>query len=737
MIYMKQVLVGGFILACLLAGCKHDREALAEKSSEKKVVTVELRDISIEVDVSSLSAIGFTMGEIKKTGGGTSIGPKVTGFGDKARVTVDGKTLVKVITALSNGSSWGARELEWEYTPASGGGGGSSQPAMLRLKEGTISVANEGEFYHGSPDWYLCGIIGGTYNPSAGEVTITPTRELKGVSDSNPVGGQFDLEVPMGFPWMKVIVQNNPGTPHPFASNHYKQVKGKRNDASAVVFKPLGAVIGYQLGNSLANSSFTPTGFSVHTDAFNHTGSFNLKTPTSGAYPSWKAVVDCDTDMRYTLSSSTPAGTLSAGQTSAYRYYAWVMPTEGTTTANTRIVLDGTATGSGAPINPFNIWKTSYTPNGTGRPSQHKTYTLRAMVNAVQPFRTSLESVTEFNLAGGRDITPATFIYPKPSSASNLIGLDGSLRFANRKPDGTVLTGTNPSNLATYKYANNLSGYYSWYVALGAIHPTYNPDGHKLLEKNMIDSDGQIRKVGERYYIPSNEEWWGIFPSGKSQTSWSLTSSDNQNLVKDYARLGNPSLGCRYYRVYGSCSYSRAVRQGYSHVIYALRFAKAPDGATPIQERWYTLETETSGINTTYEPLTDNSIAMGYKYTYVNYALPNNQPHIKVESIFLGEAGYQALPTKDASGVQAVWNSYPVTTRIFPLTGFYSPNQVTPFVSEPVSAPEVNRSMELWTTNQHYNLTHATSVSSEGNQMLAWGAQWKFLGYGVRLFHKQ
>lgn len=301
---------------------------------------------------------------------------------------------------------------------------------------------------------------------------------------------------------------------------------------------------------------------------------------------------------------------------------------------------------------------TDYRPKTSGmqsKPSHGKIQDLRASVHR-PPM--PLEFVAEYNLAGGQDIDK--FLYTMASGTSN-VGMTGKLRFTNRSATNPE-TATNPN-----PHNNDESGYYNWYILVGqrrgVTDAKYNPNGHDLMAQTAVDVDGQSIRLDNKYFVPEQEDWWGVFPTN----TFAYMGGNNANhIFKDYARIGSPS---GYLRLFGSCSYSYAFMQGDNNMLYALRFAKANSS-----EAYYTPETWYGGSSTTYECLKDNTMAMAYKYTLVGrYRGSSLTTHLKIESYYLGEEGYNNLSAKTADGVKAAWSTFPtseIVTRIFPISGY-------------------------------------------------------------------
>lgn len=664
-----------------MPSCRRDlREVKQEQPSAKEgKVEVVLRDIVAEVDASSLSAINFEMGLVQKSGGETGVVPKFKGFGDNARVLPDGRIMVKVRTVIASPSNSDrlCSDLEWEFKPGYTVGGVTHKPT-LELKEGRFR-----DYYisykEGLKDWYISGIIGGSprgiHSP---QIDIMPRRELTGVNDANPIGGQFELEVPFGFAWTPVAIQKYRGADplfpnEPHITLHVTTPGGGVDPNARVKFKPLGAVIGIQLGNKINSGALKVKSFSINSDAFTQSGYFDFRSPVSGQYPDWVPAGGCASGViDYTVANATPIGTIEYGKRSAYRYYIWVMPTEGTEKAHTTILVDGDMVGGGSVVKHFAYWTTDYQPKGTGRPKMHHAHTLKANVDASMSM--PLQNVTTGNLTGGSP--PLAY----------------------------------PSNYMSSSLSFDLNGhYYNWYVLTGTHHPTYNPD-----TKSLKDYSISGEKLSDKYYLPSIEDWGtALLPQGAQMVFGH--SGVGYLPEKEYVHFGGPTSPLRYV---AKCYFDDNGEHFYKgDVAYALRFVK-PDAGTE-SETSTVYDYSTGGTREVcYTPLPDNRFATAYKYTYpqrVTLTVPYPQPApITVEAVYLGEEGYNALSSKDAYGVRDMWSSFPshrIVSRILPDRGaMFSPNPSNPF------------------NNQYNYPTRATAIG--GYHLTDGSAVWTFLsGY--------
>lgn len=236
--------------------------------------------------------------------------------------------LVPVHTIIKgNNGAFGVKTINWKYNATRG-------RLVLETRDAgnEISIAN----FNNDTDWYVSGVIGGTLDGTKVKIDH-PTRVLKGVTVAN--GSDLgNIEVPYAFGWTKLKLHTLEGSSF------------KVGDATPVVFKPRGAFIGYKLGNKQAKGyTFTPTGFTVYSDAFSDKGLFELNTaPVAGSLPSWTEASP-EGAMNYSFEAPVSSPYVSDDNAvSEQTYYAWVMPTSaaesGTVaTAQNRILLKGTS----------------------------------------------------------------------------------------------------------------------------------------------------------------------------------------------------------------------------------------------------------------------------------------------------------------------------------------------------------------------------------------------------------
>lgn len=675
---MRLLLSGVVLFGVIISSCRNNLESgRSESQATDKAVLVKIKNLDISVDEGGvLSAMTF---EMRKTGVGNLL---------PVHVKEDGTVSVHTAIAKVDGSVYGIAKLPWRYLAARDGG-----KAHLRLDLGEISLKNrDGSPYTGtdynpgaSSDWRIAAIVGGTLSSDKKTVDFTnPTTELKAI-DITKVGDKFDLEVPFAIPWSPIeILQDGSVT---WGSSRRPS---EAQTETIVSFKPLGSLIGYQLTNTTPED-IEPQGIRVYTDGFTHSGIFDITDPSNtdlGGYPRWVYKESCSSDIRYTLSTGSPK--LISGASPQARYYAWVMPNRGQASATTRLLIEGKPTASSR----YGYWTTDYAPSGAnqGMPKEHKAHVLKAAINNAFTVPMPLELVTEYNVAGGKE--HANFIYAVSNSSLHP-GMMGNLRFANRKPDGTVLTGTDPADLSTYRYANNLSGLYNYYVTAGEKnHVTdsrFNPDAHRLEDKNIIDVDGVTRKLSERYYVPEHEDWWSVFSGIDDKLtlygSYIHFDRTNSGSVSEAYRLGGRELSIR---LTAGCKFSDPDVQGADVYVYALRHLELPSNKPEYQRNWYNPVTGGRDRLICYPRLTDNRFATAYRYKRIGTHGTNNNPTsaIQVESVFLGERVNTENITIETlkNWSESDWtNGVGYTKRVFPSAGtisFTNPSSVgNPFIA--------------------------------------------------------
>ncbi len=521
------------LASCTKDGGQEPSPGPAEQTTLSLVAEMPLEE---EAGTRAAQTIDFELGSVS---GQTIPRPKFT---DGQKVPVH--TILK-----SSTGEMAIKTVEWTYYADS---------KTLRLMHGdagnSFAVANFNN--DGGRVWYMAAMIGGELNGTKVEFNgIKVLTETSGqVGDA--VGA---LHVPYYFPWTKVTIETGkePGL-GAAASYSYGHARPADTDPKKK-FKPLGSIIGYQLGNAVA-SSVDPEveSFTVSSNAFADQGSFELNdTPSASTLPVWTPS-QCSGAMTYVFSSPFSLGSSPSSQ----RYYAWVMPAPTQPAeVRTRVTIRFTAPLSSTDVT--NTYFTDYVPNATsgGRPKTGKVYHLGA--NADRNLVLPIQYVAEYNLAGGAGITKAvTNVSPTPD------GVQGVLRFSNRHP-------SNPTGaLNLVPHFNDNSGYYTWYYLTGTTHATYNPSGVNLLALTAVDTDGVSRVLGTKYRVPEADEMWGIFPSRGIVSFQGTQSSSRDEMVKVGEGTGTTALLEHYTSQYSRGFVHTGSYEANDAVVYAIRFEK-------------------------------------------------------------------------------------------------------------------------------------------------------------------
>lgn len=475
---IKQWLAFGFVMGAF-ASCSQDRN---EPSPSAKVggedVVLGLH-AEVSVDDSEMRALNYKLGK-------NSLGKLVPMPQFENGQLVDVHTIIK-----SNRNASVVKTLKWRYDS------GSKRLQLLpvvrdaqnREYKNDITIADFNA--DSGTKWYISGMIGGALDANNKTVSIEGVRQLNGVvgTEGNIVGS---LDVPYAFGWTELKIDTKSAK----TGTSYQSAQLPSN--SNVRFSPLGSLIGYKLGNeqNAGAYTFTPSEFVVNSNAFGDSGTFNLNTnlPTTSTQtilPTWKESA-ADVSLVYGFSSGQTPGVIAHRQVSQKTYYAWAMPhATQPRVASVNVTVRGTS--SDASKREYKVWATDYETKGN-QLDAGRMYSLRANVTSGRPIM-PLDLVADYNLAGGDGLTythrsgPASGLH----LSREYTGIYGPLRFA-----GT--------------HHNNSSGYYNWYTVTGTRHDKYNPNQLRL-------QDAMDAAFGpNQYYIPSIEEWWGIFPFG--QFNW-------------------------------------------------------------------------------------------------------------------------------------------------------------------------------------------------------------------------
>lgn len=622
---MIQRLLFACLLLSLLANCARDTDEARRGVDDPQTTTITLKDIVAEIDASSFSAIGFEIGEINKVGGGKGIGPKVKDL--KEYITEHGgEKRIRGGVIISNGSTWASADVVWIYKEGYIDSEGVVHKPTVTMKKANLGFLREGTLRIpeiGESGYYMSGYLGDFPNYHNLDKI---GHELKGVDDDNPTGERFRMFCPFATVWTPVTIVSD-GKGGVSASINYKTVGGEYDKDARLIFKPMGSLIGYQFGNEVENSTFTPKGFVVISDAF--TDEFEKmdvldvqpgemlrpKTRIKGAYRYM---------MSYTFHEDTLPGVLEDGEKCKYRYYAWVYPLSGVSQANTKVILVGEVKGAGGVKHECVLWKTDYTPKGTGRPKIGAAHTLRA--NARKGILLPIQAMMEYNLAGGGDMEYFTY---RPYYPSYYPGAEGVLRFAN-------------------SHDSQESGFYNWWMfageALGVTNTKdaneNNPNNHNLLTKVL---QGETTPIGDKYYVPDIDDWGGIIPAfhygGRTfYPTYSRIGGNDENIliqplgkVEVLSRVDIPEID----------NYPTAYLMLHSYIGELSDLYKIVD----VPSRRYFDPVTRNYKEKTYTNLRGNHFCVGY-YVVLREGL--------IKAIYLGEEGAKEIIQKEKNG--ALWS---------------------------------------------------------------------------------
>lgn len=239
---------------------------------------------------------------------------------------------------------------------------------------------------------------------------------------------------------------------------------------------------------------------------------------------------------------------------------------------------------------------------------------LYAKVNVKQINKLPLDYVAEYNLAGG--VQYGTKPQNTPTTAAQT---DLQLRWATN-------------------HNNDQSGYYNWYVLKGVVNSKYNPAG-----KNLFDDAFFTTGEGKGYHLPSRHELTGVF--SYREADYSAPNNQSVNEACEFGGIKKTFAADYYSTGNGDC--------------YALRFKQAtgdPNDGSPLSE---------------FPKAADNSMCCAYRYTPIGSFFSDNDltSHLKVECVYLGEAG--ASTAIGTISNDAWWNTHSaeIVTRIFPAAG--------------------------------------------------------------------
>lgn len=677
----------------LFLSCSKDSgtEPSTPETPSGEVVTLSLR-AEISLEDNDFRGIDFKLEQV-----GTKAIPRPQ-FADGQEVDVH-----TVVKSDASGAVAYAKTLKWKYV---------ADGHKLALKTSadpanSITIPNFSDT--GGVKWYIAGLLapGTILDETNKTVDISGTRELKAMTSTDVA----NLNVPYYFAWTELKLDGE-----------------EAHALTSPTFKPLGSLIKYQLGNALTGSySFSPTGFTVVSNAYNDQGTFDLNTDVTAATPTWTAAVNAA--MVYTFATGHAPSAIAHNANADKVYYTWVMSSATPpATVQTRVMLKGTS-GQYA-LNPgLDFTKTYYTDyvpktsGSMGRVTQGKIHELKA--RAIRRVIVPIEYVTDYNLAGGGLIKNLT-IFDTPNQ--ELEGIKGGLRFSNVLPDGSP----NPN-----PHQNDQSGYYTAYELMG-IASAYNPAPAKNLQS---DVNAQWPGV---YFVPEQDHWWGIFPSNSYRRWPYQRPSLNQ---PDYIQLG---YNQQQY-LHGLSDYSATVPvagNADNDVFHAIRFKAATSSSPVVQSSWFYDLNTSSAISRTYQPLTDNSLRCAYRFTRVGATYAWEQlgtaemaTHFRIDVVYLGE-------DPSVSGVNDIdengddwWSDRQaegrVLTRIFPANGY-----VTAITSSSAYIEHnnpVGTSMHGWSTSMldGNNLWRVLvqSLAAYSSLTLTFSNP-KTVGFAVRLFKR-
>lgn len=652
----------------LLGSCAQDELKQAPATEEARIIPITLEKITADLDTEQMRALNFEMGE--------DVNGRIVPLHDLP----DGSEVnVHTIVTTQGSGPHGAKTLKWRYSKAKNG-----KKAQLILTRGQIDIVDLGSsgdrtFVPGATKWYVMAMFGsgyltgGTNSHPPKQINVeNPTTVLTGVDNTNPKGGKLALNVPFAIPWTRLTIKEEPA--------------GYVFGEARVKFRPLGSVIGYQIRNN-TGSDLSPTSMLVHTNVFTHSGVFDVYNPTEGQYPYYTETQNCASAMNYTFDPNTPPGTIPNGGVSKYRYYAWVMPRTSMIVTNPSIKVwipgvapTGASAGTTSTSNLFNYWESNTV---TTAPQMHKAHTLEAKMTHYANIRMPLEMVAEYNLVGGGE----QVVYPVSDALS---AQSMPLRFANKDASGGDVADP---------FAKDASALYNRYALKGLAHPQYNSTNMNIMEQQITDVDGSTITLKDKYYIPTVEDWCSALVSHKATNNEyfteakitfeeSPTNPDFNKLFKiDAVRFGGEDTPLRFT---ASCTYTNPISDGNNKVVYGLRFMRPSDDAIrqgrlqPAKLNWW--RKNQAGVNEKqtycYPFIPDNRFVCAYRYT--EEAVGSNEWRLRVESVYLGIDGYNAISgDKTAENLATQWNTLtsgrPMVTRVFSRPGSFTPFSNNPF----------------------------------------------------------
>lgn len=227
-------------------------------------------------------------------------------------------------------------------------------------------------------DWYIAGVIGGTFNASAGTVTFDNST-LASVTGKDAAATTFGsanlatLDVPFAFGWTKLSVRESIG----YAEN------------KSIVFKPQGSLLKLNIENSML-IPYRVRSLIVESNAMAFSGDFDLSaTPTAGTLPTWSS--NATGSRTYTFAARP---TIAAETQSDQYYLFWTMPITASDPV-TKVYANITGISNNAEVAATAVsnYQIFYS---TDQPANGKTYNIRTLIKRPVMF---LETVAEYNLA--------------------------------------------------------------------------------------------------------------------------------------------------------------------------------------------------------------------------------------------------------------------------------------------------------------------------------------------------
>lgn len=550
-------------------------------------------------------------------------------FKDKQEVPVH--TIVK-----SSKNDYAIRTLTWCYD--------APRRKLVLKQSAENSIPVSGFNNDAGTKWYVSGLIGGDLKAGTTEVSFAGTRVLNGVNGAigDVVGA---LNVPYAFGWTELVIQTNSKRE---TGNSYSLAYVPFN--INLKFQPLGALIACKFGTNQSadgNHSFIPGGFSLKSNTWGDTGTFQLNTSIPSFNP--RSVLPVWTELNevanldYTFAEGHAPGKIEHGKVSDKTYYMWVMPHKTQPeTRDVQVMMKGESSRSFRHYTK--VWFTDYrlkTDATKGKNIESgKVYSLTARVTS--PLRLPIESVAEYNLAGGPGLTVTA-----KGMDPQLDGIRGPLRFAS-------------------SHRTDQSGYYSWHAIERSTNNPYNSEGRPLQDE--VD-----KTFGEgNYFIPYIEHLWGVFPT---DVRFEWREGFTEESYTDYIQIG---FGDEVYRARCRSQYLEDMYfRDNNRPLYGIRFQAEDDARKFTKRTFYDLQNKTK-TEVPYYPIQDDMLKCAYRYRRgfergidgTNKELIATM-HMAVDVVYLG---VEATPTSLSDISNEAWwkqkeDSREVITVKFPAAG--------------------------------------------------------------------